>query len=457
MNYKRICNEWMNWCRQIALAVMVGVMTAVPATAIAQEHDHAGHDHDDQAEEPHDDHDHAAEGKDEHDHGSEAGHDDHAHGDHAEHTDEVTLTPEAIERYGIRIDTAKRQSLSASFVAPARVLFNADAMAHVGSVVSGRVSELKVGLGDVVKKGDVLFVVESPVLGEAQSDYLLKRTAVETAKPAVELAKNAYERAKSLFDQSQGIALTEVQRREIEYKAAQGDLRAAEAALLAAENTLHLYSMDHAAIDALTKSGEIQPRFTVVAPISGHIVEREATLGELVQPERDKLLVLADMTTLWVIADVPESRLGDVAKGARARIKVTAMRDQAIEGEVSFVSPSLDPATRTAHVRIEVKSDGNPLKPGMFAQVEIIGAPAADDTALLIPEEAVQTVEGGPAVFVPVDDEPNTFAKRAVTIARASAGNVSVSSGLKEGDRIVVSGTFILKAELGKAGAAHEH
>jgi cobalt-zinc-cadmium efflux system membrane fusion protein len=369
------------------------------------------------------------------------------------------LTPEAIQQYGIKVGSVKRELIASSFVAPARVLFNADAMAHVGSVVSGRVSELKVGLGDVVKKGDVLFVVESPILGETQSDYLLKRAAVETAAPAVELAKNAYDRAKSLFDQSQGIALTEVQRREIEYKAAQGDFRAAEASLRAAENKLHLYGMDHAAIDELAQSGEIQPKYTVYAPISGHVVEREITLGELVQPERDKLLVLADMSSLWVIADIPEARLGDVAKGSKARIKVTAMRDRPIDGEVSFVSPALDPATRTAHVRIEVASEGNLLKPGMFAQVELSSAAAegAGDALLAIPEEAVQTVEGGPAVFVPVAGEANTFASRAVTIGKSVNGRVPVMSGLKESDEIVVSGTFILKAELGKAGAAHEH
>ncbi|MBK8269501.1 MAG: efflux RND transporter periplasmic adaptor subunit [Planctomycetes bacterium] len=99
------------------------------------------------------------------------GHDGHYHGEEA-HVDEVTLTRDAIDRYGIKVETASLYRLGPSFVAPARVAFNAEAIAHVGSTLPGRVVELAVRLGDVVTKGDLLLVVESPQLGEAQSDYL---------------------------------------------------------------------------------------------------------------------------------------------------------------------------------------------------------------------------------------------------------------------------------------------
>jgi multidrug efflux pump subunit AcrA (membrane-fusion protein) len=160
----------------------------------------------------------------------------HAHGD--EHTDEVVLTPQAIRANGIRIATAKAQVLSATIVAPARVAYNAEQMAHVGSVVRGRVTELKVRVGDPVNRGDSLLVIDSAELGEAQSDYLQKRTAVEIAHPAVELAKSSYQRADELYNTNQGIALTEVQKRQGEYQAAQGALRSAEAALTAALSRL---------------------------------------------------------------------------------------------------------------------------------------------------------------------------------------------------------------------------
>lgn len=405
-----------------------------------------------------DEHKHAAAepkpAKDEHDE-----HDEHAEPDaHGGHSDEVTLTAEAIKSSGIAVGVASKQPLVPTFIAPARVGFNTDAMAHVGSVVAGRVAELKVKLGDAVKTGDPLVVVESPDLGEAQSDFLLKRTAAETAKPSSEIAKSAYDRAKLLLDQSQGIALSEVQQREREWRNAAGDLRSAEASATAAENKLHLYGMSQEASEKLATTGEIEPRFTIRAPIAGQVVEREVTLGELVGPDRDSLLILADLDTLWVIADVPEARLGDLQIGARARVKVAALRGLTIDGSVTYISPALDPTTRSAKVRIEVKSAGSNLRPGMFAQAMISSAAAESaEPVLAIPEEAVQTVEGATAVFVPVEGEPGTFAKREVSIGAPIGGMVAVFSGLKEGESLVIANSFMLKAELGKSGAAHEH
>jgi cobalt-zinc-cadmium efflux system membrane fusion protein len=390
----------------------------------------------------------------------EAGRDEHGHGDAhgSEHADEVTLTDQAIRQYGVSSGAVKRQVIQQAFVAPARVSFNTDAMAHVGSAITGRVSELKVKLGDTVKKGDVLMVVDSPELGEAQSDFLLKRAAVETARPSVQLAKDAYDRARQLLEQSQGIALAEVQKREAELRTVEGNLRAAEATVLAAENKLHLYGMSQDAVLALVKSGEIVPKYHVLAPINGQVVEREVTLGELVRPDRDALLVLADLSTIWVIADIPEARVGELTKGSTARVKVSALKDQALEGHVTYIAPAMDPNTRSAKARIELNDPTGVLRPGMFAQAALLPrADAAATGVLAIPEEAVQTVEGAPAVFVPVEGEPGTFAKRAVRVGPPTGGLVQVFEGLEEGESLVVAGSFILKAELGKAGAAHEH
>ncbi len=394
-----------------------------------------------------------------HDHGSEAG---EGHG----HADEVTLSAESIERYGVKTQRAQVRVLQPTFAAPARVAFNAEAMAHVGSPLRGRAVEIKVRLGDPVSRNDALLVVESPELGEAQADYFQKRILAQTAAPTVDLAKLAWERARGLFEQSQGISLTEVQKREAEYKAALAAQRAAEAAVVGSENRLHLLGMTQAAVQDLAKTGEIDPRYAVRAPIDGHVVEREVTLGELVSPDREALLVLADTSTLWVLADVPEARLNEVAVGAEAWVAVGSPTPDRIEGKVAFVAPLVDAATRTAQVRIEVpasKGLGLTLKPGMFAQVEIAahprkhaGAPASGPT-VAVPDGAVQTVEGGPAVFVPVEGEPGTFAMRSVSVGPGVGGLVPILSGLAEGEEFVVSGTFILKAELGKGSAAHVH
>ncbi|MCX5658810.1 MAG: efflux RND transporter periplasmic adaptor subunit [Planctomycetota bacterium] len=331
---------------------------------------------------------------------------------------------------------------------------------------AGRAAQIPVRVGDAVKKGDVLLVLDSPELGDAQSDFLQKRAALASVGPAVDLAKNAYERAKVLHAESEGIALTEVQKREAEFKAAQGAVVAAQGALTAAESRLRLLGLGQERINLLAKTSEIDVRYPIVAPMDGHVLEREVTLGELVRPEREALAVLADLSTLWVLADVSEARLRHVALGAAAKVRVAATGDEPLDGTVAYIAPQLDAATRTATVRIEIKGDRPAIRAGMFAQVEILVASSAAggvagvgsaEAVLAVPEEAVQTVEGGPAVFVPVAGEENTFAKRAIKVGRTVGGMTIVLDGLHDGDSYIVAGSFILKAELGKAGAAHEH
>ncbi|MCB9838179.1 MAG: efflux RND transporter periplasmic adaptor subunit [Phycisphaeraceae bacterium] len=400
------------------------------------------------------------------DHNEGEGH-DHGHaeagGGEESHADEVIISAVSIESYGIRVESAQLWVLNPTVVAPARVAFNTEAMAHVGSLVRGRAVEVLVRQGDTVKAGDDLVIVESPELGEAQADFLQKRTAIQTAGPAVDLAKVAWERANGLYVQSQGISLTEVQRREAEYKAAVANVKAAEAAAMASENRLHLLGMKQDTVMSLATTGEIAPRYAIKAAIDGVVVQREVTLGELVSPDRESLMVLADLRTLWVLADVPESKLMGVFRGAKAWVTIGSTSGSTaatFEGEVDYITPLVDPMTRTAQVRILVPVTELSLKPGMFAQAEIVltNHDGEDPIPVIaVPDEAIQTVEGGPAVFVPVPNEPNTFARRAVTVGKSVGGLVPILSGLVEGEQFVISGTFILKAELGKSTAAHEH
>ncbi len=389
-----------------------------------------------------------------HDHGTES---------REEHVDEVMLAADAITRYGVKTEAAQLWVLRPTITAPARVGFNTEAMAHVGSPLRGRIAELKVRVGDLVKAGQELAIIESPELGEAQADYLQRRVAVQTAGPAVDLSKVAWERARGLYERSQGISLTEVQRREAEYKASVAALRAVESASKASANRLHLLGMSEKAIETVANTGEVAPRHAIHAAIDGLVVQREVTLGELVGPEREYLMVLADATKLWVLADVPEAKLLQVHVGSTAWIGIGSQGESGgkrFEGTVAFISPFVDPTTRTAQVRIEVPVTELSLRPGMFAQAEIVGVdPSAPppEAVVAVPEEAIQTVEGGPALFVPAAGEANTFEKRAITIGKTIGGLVPVYSGLVEGEFFVSTGTFILKAELGKGSAAHEH
>ncbi len=366
--------------------------------------------------------------------------------------DEVSLTPDAIRQSGIRVEPARMQSLDDVFTVPGRVSYNTEAMAHVGTPVHGRVATLNVKLGDMVKQGGELLVIDSPALGEAQSEYLQRRTQVEVAESAVDVAKTASERAQRLLE-GRGIALGEVQRRQGEYKSAVGALKTAKSALTAAENSLHLYGISEDEVKRLIKTGEVNPRYTVFAPMEGRVVRREVTLGEVVGPDRDALLTLADMKTLWVLADVPENQVKRITVGTSATVTVGALEDQAFNGKVTYIAPELNNETRTVQVRVEIE-DGMSLKPGMFAQVHLtLEDPTAktSDSGLVVPEAAVQNFEGGQAVFVAVAGEPGTFSARPVKLGRSNGEMVAVLEGLDDDAQVVTQGSFIIKAELAKS------
>ena len=247
-----------------------------------------------------------------------------------------------------------------------------------------------------------------------------------------------------------------MQKRQADLAAARRELLRAEAEVSAAGNTLRLYGMDGPAVDALAETGEIDPRYAVVAPLDGEVVEREVTLGELVGPASEKLMVLADLSTVWVLVDVPEAKLAKAGMGSRVLLEVPSVPGRMFEGRVTYVAPQVEESTRTARLRVEVDNKGGALKPGMFARATV-SPPGESAMVLAVPRDAVLTVEGEPCVFVAVEGEANTFAKRPVSVGPTVGGMVPVLSGLAEGDPVVTGGAFILKAELGKAGVEHDH
>jgi cobalt-zinc-cadmium efflux system membrane fusion protein len=377
--------------------------------------------------------------------------DEHAgHEEAGRKHDRVKLSRDALEENEIKVEPATTRVLVPRLVAAARVTFNAEATARVGAPVAGRIVEVKTHLGDAVRSGDELLTVESPDLGEAQGDYLQKRAAVGAAEAAAEAAKVSFERGRELQQRSEGVARGEVEKREADLRAAQAAARSAAAAMDAARTRLKLLGMPDDAVAGLEQGGDVRPRYAVRAPIDGTVVRLDATPGALVAPDKETLLDLADLQTVWVLADVPEPRAAAVRSGAAAHVS-TSTTGEPLAGKVSYVAPVVDPATRSVQVRIVVPNENGALRPGTFARAEI------DETTdksggpvLAIPDEAVQTVEGETIVFVPVEGEEGTFARREVKVGEAVGNQVSVLSGVKDGEPIVTHGAFVLKAELAK-------
>ncbi len=390
--------------------------------------------------------------------------DDHDHDDHKksekkpehdEHHDEVKLTPEAIKYFGIAVEPVSRRVLRPTFAAPATIAFDDDRVAHVGTLVSGRVIEIKAKVGDRVKQGDTLLVINSPQWGDLQLNLFEKRIHAAAAKPAVEAAKSAYERAKGLYDKGQTVALAEVERLLGEYRTADAALAQATGEITSAANRLTMLGADENTVRHLAGSGAVDPHYLIKAPMDGTVIERHASMGEAVHPERDSLFMLADESVNWALVDVPEARVSETRAGGRAFVTVPSL-GKVMEAEVGHVSSRLDPATRTVAARIVLK-DVPGLKAGMFAQVEIeSSAPATPEPLMTVPESAVQIIDGATAVFVPVNGEPNTFVKRAVQVGDRVGPWVPVLAGLKDGEQVVTTGSFVLKADLGKAAAGHD-
>lgn len=369
---------------------------------------------------------------------------------HHEGEDEpLHLTPDAMQANGVRVEAARPQSLDAAVTYPGRVTFDTERMAHVSVPVSGRVAEVRARLGDSVARGDVLLVVDSVALGQAQSDYLQRRTQVQSAHTALEVSRTAAERAERLLAEK-GISVGEYQRRDGDRRKAEADLQAAEAAERAAADQLRLWGMAPADVERLARSARIEPGYAVRAPIAGQVVERHATLGEVVGPEREAVFLLADTRILWVLADVPESEIQHFTTGQAAAITAPALGGGAVRGTVTFIPPAVDPATRTVPLRIEVSGKGLPLKAGMFVEVRFTpaGGPAS---RLAVPADAVQSVDGRPAVFLELAGEPGAFRPRTVQPGPAAGGLVPIAAGLQAGDRVVVAGAFVLKAQYEKA------
>ncbi|MCI0340757.1 MAG: efflux RND transporter periplasmic adaptor subunit [Planctomycetales bacterium] len=402
---------------------------------------------------------HAAHGPaDPHDHG---GHEGHDHGESAPAGDpnRVVLTPEAMLTFGIRIESAEMRFLQPVLEVPARVSFDRDALAHVGSPLRGRVADIAVRVGDAVQKGDRLLTIESPELGEAQVEFLRRRAALAAAAPTLDLAKAAHERARGLWKGDGGVSLSEVQAREADVKTAEAVLELARAEVVAGEARLHVLGMAPEAVSEMAASGRVSSALDVGAPVAGEIVARDVTLGEVVGPERDALLTVADPSSFWVLAEVPEASLSEMALGASASLALPGGAETGLGGTIALVPRSVDPSTRTGRVRIEVLAPSGALRDGLFVTARIaLGGATASESVLAIPEIAVQTIEGTPTVFVAAAEGGDAaFELRRVAVGRPVGGLVPVLVGLTDGERLVTEGSFLLKAEWGKASAKHEH
>ncbi|MBI3803549.1 MAG: efflux RND transporter periplasmic adaptor subunit [Nitrospirae bacterium] len=344
---------------------------------------------------------------------------------------EVAIAAETMTRANIRIEEITLRPLKRDFRVSGSIQVNENRLAHVGSRIPGRVLEVTAGLGDRVEKGARLAVIDSPELGQAQSAYLMA-----TAKLLV--AEKGYERAKTLIE-AKVIGAGELQRREGEHLSAQAEAQAAE-------DRLRLLGVTEQEMAELTRNKSIRSQASILSPLAGTVIERNVTAGEVVEPAKS-LFTVADLSLLWGIADVAEKDLVRIQKGAVAEVSVASYPEERFKGKVAYLSDTIDPASRTLKVRVEVENAKGKLKPQMFATFRIQTEEA--ERSLALPESAVQREGEQSIVFVEKEgtEKERRFEKRPVSLGAEAQGYYPVLSGLQPGERVVIQGAFVLKSE----------
>lgn len=403
---------------------------------------------------------------------------------------EVKLSPEILESAGIETETVTQRPAISKLYVTGAVELNPEKTEMATPLVGGRIERVYFGVGDNVQKGAVLAIISSPQLAqmhgklhEAKTRYELavrnlsrvqkaeNRSAVLQAKAKldeadatlkrtkklIELgagagkdlisAETAYRTAKAEYDFQTNIALNrELQEAKAEVETSQVDLRHIGDEMRSLGVPVEISGDDDHRKDTSLVS--------VRAPLSGVITERKFNAGAGVEAATP-IFAISNLSTVYVIANVPESNIAKLNIGAVAEIRSPNIGN--LDGRVSYIDPQLDETTRTARVRVEVANASGKLRAGMFTEVGFYaGTTAATGEELAVRSSAIQREGDKTIVFIPKDDEPGAFEVREVEIGGEAEGYTIILKGLEIGEKVVTKGSFVLKTQLAK-GDLGEH
>ncbi len=361
--------------------------------------------------------------------------DDHAdQGDHDEHAESesvLTVDPEVVRDLKLTTFPAELRPGGEGVIALGELKVDGDAYAEVGTPIPARVASLSATAGQTVRKGQALAMLDSVELGQA-------RAGLTVARARAQLARRTVERKRSLAEE-RIVPRGELQRAEADAAEADADVAAAEAALTVLGG-------------AGSGDGSLS-RFPLRSPVAGTVLERTAVIGQMADPSRP-LFRIADLSRLWLVVQAPERDAMRVRKGTPAEVTLAAVPGKTLKGTVDWVGGEVDPHSRTVPVRVVLPNADGLLRPGMFATAWL-STGAVGETVVAVPAEALQRVDDRWVVFLPHGD--GSFDVRPVERGRDLQDEVAVLSGLKPGERVVVEGAFVLRAEMGKKAGEGEH
>jgi membrane fusion protein, heavy metal efflux system len=347
----------------------------------------------------------------------------------------VSLTDEQLTEAHIDLAQVETGILAHRIIVPGTIVPVADRIARVAVKLSGTVAELRKNIGDPVMKGEVLAVLESREVADAKSEYLAARLTDE-------LQQKLFQRDKMVWE---GRASTEQQFLRSQNLTAQTEMK-----FNISRQKLFALGLSESEIAALPNEPEaLLRRQEVRAPMTGRVVERKVDLGMAVGRDNleTELFVIADLDRVWVELAVSPTDLPAVREGQPVSIAARGIAEKA-DGKVVFITPIVDKDSRSARVVAEIANENGAWRPGSFVTAAI--ATGEQSVSVAVPTNAIQTIGTGKAVFVRTTEG---FEKRVVVTGRSNDRLTEVLTGLKAGETIAVTNTFLLKAEFLKSSA----
>src|SRR5215470_17234310 len=320
-------------------------------------------------------------------------------------------------------------------VAVGQIAFNEDASTVVQTPFTGRVTRVIARIVDVV----------SPEVVQAQTDLISALQAVEKTRTSLMVAQRQAERTARLLG-DKAISMREAEQARNDQAIAESDLKTAEGTLHSARNRLRVFiGRDQAEVDRLERERIINPLVTVNSPIEGTIIARKVGPGQYVRADiADSLYGIANLSTMWLKANVPEVDIPHISVGQEVEVKVTALPERVFYAQVVAIGAASDASTRRVVVRSEIPNPGHVLKSEMFASFRI--ATNAGEDAPAIPSEAV--IWEGEQAVVWIEREPMVLQRRKVKVGMEQDGRLQIRDGLKSGDLVVSRGAIFVQNEL---------
>ncbi len=362
-------------------------------------------------------------------------------------SDSVDVAPAALHNMDLHLATADVQPLVQTVRTTGVVAFNDLRMAQLSPPARGRIQSIEVAVGQPVRAGQRLALLDNFDLGDTRSHIAAAQASLVQARAEASAAQAAYNRAGELV-RIGGLAQSELERRRAEVARTDAATRTREAELQQWKETeqrqMPAGPQDAPASNiASVVQGPANSRGVIVAPYNGIIHSIGAVPGELVDTTR-QLFSLADLSTVWVQADVVERDLGAVQVGETVSVSVDAYPERTFAGRVAYIPDQIDPRSGTARVRCEVPNPDGALRANMFATVDI-KSPLGRD-GIMVPDAALQDIDGKPVVFTPAG--PGHFDRHFVRLGLRSGGFTEIVEGLAAKATVVTDGSFWLKAAL---------